>query len=204
MPYQLQSKNYKPLRAASPSELTQTGIVLSIILLPNGDGWQFQWPSTGAAFYRIVLRGRQIAIVPDNTNGLMTYNYDGFGFTTYPPPLEIMEENTVAPSELNRPFITIQWYGQAAVSYYLLQENISGTWTTMFEIGEIGAFIYSWSSMLLVDESTHTYRVIAYNVIGQPSDAMAFDITPVVMPPNFNESLYSVEYDGANIVFDLA
>lgn len=207
MPYQLKQPFYeRKLPHEQVDALSsQIGIVLSITLLASGAGWQFQWPSTGAAYYRIVLRGKQIETIIDETNGLMTYVYDGVGFTTYPPPLEIMEEEVVAASELNRPFLTIQWYGMSSVAYYLLQEFVAPNWITRFEIAEINAAVYSWTSPLLADESIHTYRVLAYNAINQESDPLEFDITPVVTPPDFNEDLYTVFYDGTahEIVFDL-
>lgn len=191
--------------STSPLAQSASGVILYITLLGDGSGWKFEWPSTGATYYRIVLRGQVLAVVPNDTNGMLSYSYAGVGFVAYPPPLEVMEEEAIAPSELNRPFITIQWYGDEDASYYIVEEYISGTWTTMFETAEAGAAFYSWSSPILVDESTHTYRVTAYNTIDQASTPIEFDISPVVTPPDFNEALYNVTYDDAaeEITFDL-
>lgn len=113
----------------------------------------------------------------------------------------------LAPSELNRPFLTMQWYGVGigSAAFYRVQEFIGGNWVTQFETAESGAPVYSWTSQLLVDESTHVYQVLAYNSLEQPSGPLEFDITPVVTPPDFVETLYDVTYDGVleEIVLDL-
>lgn len=195
----LQYKKWKRLgflaSADSYLDAPVPGVVLFITLLGNNQGWQFQWPATGAAYYRVILRGKQLDLVTATDTGMQTYVYDGVGFLDYPPPLEIVEETTQAASEINKPFLTIQWYGSTAATYYEVEEYVSSAWVVRFETAEVGATVYTWTSPLLVDGTTHLYRVTAYNSIEQGSTPLEFDISPVVTPPDFVETLYNVDYD---------
>lgn len=200
-------------RAAAQSVLSNSqdqtqrpGVTLYISLLSDNRGWLFQWPSTGDVYYRVVLRGVQLEVVVDETDGMQSYVYNGPGFLAYPPPLEITIGATLAPSEINKPFLQMQWYGETTASYYQVQEYLSGSWQTWYQIGEIGAPVYSWTTPLLVDETTHLYRVMAFNIIDQSSAALAFDMTPVVTPPDLVDTTLKVSYDGTghNIVLALA
>lgn len=179
-------------------------IVLSITLLPSGEGWRFQWQSIGDPYYRIVLFGEQLDAVKDN-GGTLTYDYIGIGFDLYPPPLEVVGSSAgLAASELNKPYLTIQWYANQAASYYEVQEYIDSDWSPVFRIAEIGTQVYTWVSLLLDDESDHQYRVVAFNELDQASSGLEFNITPVVTPYNFIETDYTLTYDGTlhQIVLD--
>lgn len=169
-------------------------------MLPNG-GWFFEWSSTGAEYYRIVLQGREIDKVADIPSSMQSYTYQGANFIAYPPPLEIVPSDAgMADSEINKPFLIIQWYGVEA-SYYAIQELIDADWRDMFRIEEIGAQVYSWSTPLLADQTTHNYRVLAYNSIEQASTPLEFDID-VVTPPEFVDTDFTIDYVGTNIVLD--
>lgn len=201
-------QSYSPVPSTgigSGEEHTQRpGIVLSITLLANGLGWLFSWSDTGASYYKVVLRGELLAIVSGSPGNTVSYNYDNPGFINYPPPLEIVEYPTQAPSEINQPFLLIQWYAVEDAAYYQVQELVSSSWVTLFEILEIGSTLYSYQTALLEDETTHNYRVIVFNELDQGSSGLLFDITPVVTPPNFIESLYQITYDGvgSNVILD--
>jgi len=188
-----------------PSSLESTqrpGITLYITLLGSNQGWLFQWPSTGDPYYRIVLQGQEIARVFDATNGMQSYIYNGSNFVINPPPLEVMPSSAgLAPSEINQPYLQIQWYGDPQASSYQVQENSQ----TLFQIAEVGAEVYTWITPVLADGQTHSYQVYSYNIIGQQSPALNFDVE-VVTPSIITESLYDVTYDGvgSQIVFNLA
>ena len=172
----------------------QTQIQLTITMLGNNGGWLFEWPSTGASYYRIVLFGHELGVVVDVPSSLISYTYEGAGYFDYPPPLEVVEEASLAASELNKPYITIQWYGLSTASYYIVEEYLGSEWSQVFHIGEINAGVYTWVSERLNDSSTHLYRVTAYNSIDQSATPLEFDIE-VVTPPNLVESLYELTYD---------
>lgn len=201
---------FKPTRLAkslflSQEEETQRpGILLYIILLGGNGGWLFQWPSTGDIYYRIVLQGEQIDSVLDDGTGMQSYTFTGAGFITYPPPLEIVPGSAgQSPSEINKPFLLIQWYGESDATTYQVQENIGGDWFTWFQITEVGAQVYSWQAPLLDDLTLHNYRVIAFNSIGQEGTPVSFNIF-VVTPPAFVDFNYNVTYTGSQIQFGLA
>lgn len=201
-PYLLPSFNIAILTAIrnEGSEVTQRpGIIVTVSLLSSGNGWLFQWPSTGDLFYRIVLHGVQIATVFDLTHGLQSYTYADANYFDYPPPLEIMPISAgLAPSEINEPTITIQWYGNLLASSYDVQELIAGIWVTRMSISEIGATVYSWTSEILADGSDHPYQVLAYNAQGQPSPGLAFEIV-VVTPPEVIDKNFKISYDGSGL-----
>lgn len=184
-----------------------SGVLLYITLLPNNGGWLFEWPALGDAYYRIVLRGQEIDRVIDTTNSMQSYIFNGVGFSAYPPPLEIMPASAgLAPSEINQPFLVIQWYGDLTVARYELQEYLNSEWQDTFAIAELGSTVYTWQSEILVDETIHLYQVVSFNSIDQASDGLAFNITPVVTPPDYVDTDYLIDYDnvGHNITLDFA
>lgn len=187
------------------AERTQRPGIILFVSLQGRDGWLFQWPSTGDPFYRIVLRGQQIDLVVDSTNSMQSYLYDKANFIDYPPPLEIMPVSSgLAASEINPPFVQVQWYGDPTAVYYQVQELVSAVWTPVFEITEVGAPIYSWQSYLLADASTHQYQVVSFNSLDQGSAGMQVTVS-VVTPPDFVETDYTITYDntGHQIVLAL-
>lgn len=180
---------------------TTTGIIVTITMQADGS-WLFEWPSTGDSYYRIVLQGEELTKVTDETNGIQQYVYDGPAFISYPPPLEIMPASAgLAPSEINKPFIAMQWYDVDGAVRYEVQELVSAVWTTKFFIEDVDAVLYTWRSVPLTDQTTHQYRVLAYNSIDQASDPLEFDIY-VVTPPLFVETDFAIEYVGTDIVLD--
>jgi hypothetical protein len=198
------TRRSKSLFLFQAEETQRPGILLYITLLGGNGGWQFQWPSTGDVYYRIVLQGEQIDSVLDNGTGLQTYVFRGIGFINYPPPLEIVPGSAgQAPSEINRPFLLIQWYGESDAAYYQVQERVGGNWQLWFQTAETGAQVYSWQSSLLTDLSAHNYQVLAYNSIGQAGTPVPFNIL-VVTPPSFVDPNYNVTYTGSQIQFGLA
>jgi hypothetical protein len=193
----------KSLFADQGEHAQRPGIVLYITKLING-GWLFQWPSTGDPYYRIVLQGEQIATVVDSTNSMQSYTITNPNFTSFPPPLEIMPASAgLAPSEINQPFLSVQWYGNPTAAMYQIQENIGGSWQLWFQIAEIGVTVYTWNGPILEDQTIHNYQVVAFNSLGQTAPPVPYQIC-VVTPPLFDDNDYEVNYASGQLVLSLS
>jgi hypothetical protein len=164
-------------------------------ITPNaGGGWSFTWPSQGASFYRIVLWGVEL-----DTTTFTTWTYNGSEYGSFPPPLEIAYEDQEVLSEEFLPYLIIQWYGESQVSYYLVQQLISGTWQTITQVVESGQWVYSFQSPTLTDEQTYSYQVIAVDSVGNQSTPQQY-VRYVVCPPLPPDGSISVGYGSGNII----
>lgn len=152
-------------------------IAWSVTQLPDGR-WKYTW-TYPAKEYRIVLYGRLLA-----TTTQQSYIYEELVRET-PPPLEIVTGQ--ADSEINPPFITIQWKGDPTAQQYRVQELLT-TWKDVMVLNEVGLPVYSVTTPRSNDGDFRSYRVLP--------DTTQFDfnvITPPIMPK------VSVTYSGGNI-----
>src|SRR5688500_6165334 len=84
----------------------------------NADGtWTFDWTSTGADEYRIIYQGVEIDVAITNS-----YSCDLHGFTNEPPAIEVVEDDELALSEENTPYIIFQWYPNRNAHHYEVQK----------------------------------------------------------------------------------
>lgn len=181
-PFVVQSKK----RLATSSQLSS--MIVSVTLLSDGT-WQYTWNGP-AGRYNVVLYGNVIAIATTNT-----YIYDLTGSPT-PPPLEIVPVGEPAMTEINRPFLRIQWYGDPNAIRYEVQE-LGTTWESVAYLSEIGEQVYTVDTPTLTDGETHQYRVIAFNDLDGSSPLPTYFTIVVVTCPVIAE--LSITYSTPNI-----
>ncbi len=158
-------------------------------------GWVFTWLSTGASFYRVVLWG--ILLSKQTT---LTFTYNGQDFRTFPPPLEVVAEDTEALSEKFSPLFLVQWYGQANTLQYVVQQynTGSGLWDTVATIKDNGSAVYSYRSPVQADQTTIQFRVFAENRVGLVSASQLYQKL-IVCPPKPTDSTVQIGYTGSQI-----
>lgn len=145
-------------------------IAYTVEILPNKT-WQYDWDDTGT--YDIVLQGRVITTITGTS-----YVYD-LPWSGSPPPLEIVPQDTLI---IDKPYACIQWYRDSTADHYEVQEYIVGAWVTRFQMKESGAPVYTFRSKVLETETTHTYRVVSYNILRDMSVGLSITIK-IVAPP---------------------
>lgn len=142
--------------------------------------WLFTWASTGAAYYRIVLHGHEIA----NTVGTSyTFNLPISSNINTPPPIEVVAERDLAVSEFNLPYMILQWYGVANAVSYRLYELVDASWVLKDTFANQQQFLYTFTTSILADETDAKFRVVAVNEVGMESSPLAFAYK-VVRPPH--------------------
>lgn len=158
--------------------------------------WTFTWADTGALSYRVVLSGVQLAVVTTPT-----YTWNGTSFLTFPPPLEITDQDTPVLSEQFQPYLIIQWYGESQAKGYTIQQSVDSgvSYNTIAVFQESGSWVYTWQTPTLKDESTYLYRVIAVDFFGNESPARHYQIY-VVTPPGSPDALVKIDYTNPNII----
>lgn len=155
----------------------------------EGD-WRFVWPATSGP-YRIVLFGN-VLNVQDDTE----YIYTQLGFTDYPPPLEVVSGlTTLADSEIDPPYLRVQWYRETGVNGYVVQLYNGTDWDDEFSISEVGAGVYS-SDIPLIDGASYLARVVSFNSVEDQSPGQEYSISAIVHPI-FADSLYTVDYNNS-------
>lgn len=140
--------------------------------------WVFSWTSTGAAWYRIILGGREIDSV---TSPTYTFNLPITGED--PPPIEVVAERDLAVSEFNLPYIILQWYAVTTASTYRLYELSGDSWVLKDTFANNQQFLYTFTTTNLADETTARFRLVAVNEFGVESTPLGFSYK-VVRPPN--------------------
>lgn len=150
----------------------------SIRQLVTGE-WVFAWVDTGADFYRIILHGHEIA----NTNlNTYTFNLPISNNSNLPPPIEVVAERNLAVSELNLPYMILQWYGSIGAVSYRIYELQGVSWVLKETFANQPQFLYTFVTSLLSDEEAHKFRIVAVNEAGMESTPLAFSYK-VVRPP---------------------
>jgi len=163
-------------------------------ILNTESGWKFYWNADPTKRYKAVYKG---VILEKN----LTDSYVSFlpNFIEYPPPIEVIEENTFADSEKNLPFVLLQWY-TVKCNCFEVQEYLSGAWNSIGYIQyNSNTFIYSFKSKDLNEDRVYNLRVIAIDDVENTATPLAF-VKDVVMPPStpkvdisYNTTLNTIE-----------
>jgi hypothetical protein len=163
-------------------------------IVKNADNsWTFQWASTGAPSYRVVLQGRQIAdVVPTE------YTFNGQGYPTFPPSLEVVPEGQLATTELFSPLMVIQWYQDLPATQYIVQVQSGATWGLVAIVTEVGLWVSTYRTPVQVDGQTYNYRVFAQDSVGNQSAYRSYSRT-VVCPPVSPDGTFAVGYGSGNV-----
>lgn len=166
----------------------------SISQLPDRR-WVFNWSQLAVDFYRVILNGRMIASVPNPESGEAQYIFGDPGpYSTKPPPLEVVGPTELADSEVDTPFLRLQWYNDTDCDRYEVQEFVSGQWVRRSTIATTDAAIHTVTTVVLADESTYQFRVIGYNETGEATLPLDF-VTETASPPLFDDTTIAVHYD---------
>ncbi len=142
--------------------------------------WRWKW-TAGTGPYEAWLWGRLI-------QGNLTateITLDGVGSDALePPPLEVIDTglSETAASSLHPPYVRLQWLGASGVEHYLVEESVAGVWSTVGVVVEDGTGLYSWESGVLVDGSTHAYRVVAVDSRGNRGLEVAATVDVICAP----------------------
>lgn len=155
--------------------------------------WIFKWADAGAPFYRVVLFGRLVAEV----EGLeFEYGKDDFGDD--PPLLEVVKDDELALSEINPPFLIMQWWPQDDTAYYDIERKTQGfgsAWVPFREVTERQFPVYTQQTKLHPSEEIAEYRIHAVNIVNVPSDTQEDFKQMIVTPDDFRRSDREVSYD---------
>lgn len=189
-----------PILAVPPFVLSETVVedyfILNVSLQANRT-WLFTWNVDGS--YKIVLQGRILEYI----NGTQ-YIYDlGGTYSEFPPPIEVVPVDSYAASEISKPYTVLQWFQIPNTFRYEVQEQVyDGTWRKVFTIKENRAqTYYTYISGTLQDNSTHKYRILAYNEHNDYSISEEYTIT-IVTPPILSEKTISVHYFNGDVFIE--
>lgn len=164
--------------------------------------WSFTWADTGATLYRVVLNGVFLDRVTTNS-----YISTIPGYETYPPPIEVVEDGSLALSEMHPPYIIIQWYGGTALAaFYDVREwnAVTSEWDSRAQIIPTPLkTVYTIQSPRLDDETTYLYEVVAVDSIDQESTGVEYAID-VVCPPKFDETSVLLDYAAGTLTISAA
>jgi len=173
--------------------------IQNIVKNANGS-WTFIWADIGASYYRAVLWGlEQKQVNPQN--GFASFTWNKQEYKKFPPPIEIAFEDQQVLSELYVPYLILQWYSDPLASKYQIQQSTDNgaTWTVIATLTQAGAWVYSYQTVILIDEVAYKYRVIAIDSIGNQSVARNF-VRYVVCPPAPPDPKIKIAYTKPNVV----
>lgn len=150
----------------------------------NYDGsWTFDWTTTGAGSYRIVLEGSLLVEILGPP-----YVFRGSGYPTDPPALEVTEvteDTDLADSELYQPYMVIQWYRNLLAKAYSVEKYDGSNWVGFKVVQEKGkAGAYRVRTLILPDESTDLFRVRCVDSLEEYSVPIEYNAF-IVCPPQF-------------------
>jgi len=150
--------------------------------------WLFEWDGGSATTYYIWLRGILIDTVVGGE-----YDSAEPGYEDSPPPLEIVETED-AENELYPPFATLQWKAVVGANAYLVERYVSGAWTTVDVLSEIGVGYYWYRTEVLEDQTQEQFRVSTTDPKGNTGTPITFtfSITRNPTPPDIEYEIDSI------------
>jgi len=156
-------------------------VIPFLSIIRNADGsWVFTWPDHKAPFYRVVLLGRELAVVSVPT---YTWSKGGSSNADYPPALEIVLPGQQALSEIFPSYFEIQWYQEALAHDYTVQSGLGDKAQTVQTVAEEGlSWVYTYRGPSLLDETTCSYQVIAENRYGDQAPPRGYTRYMVTLP----------------------
>lgn len=99
------------------------------------------------------------------------------------PVFEVLDDAEAAPQEGYPAYVTLSWYaGGADVDRYLVQQFVSGVWTTKATVRDSGRPYFTWRSGTLADVTSHQFRVIPVGDNGNQGTATSFTVLMVRYP----------------------
>lgn len=173
------------------------------ITLQSDRRWRFTWDATSQDF-KIVLAGRTKSTVPNPDSGPVIYIFDGMGpYSIIPPPIEAVPVGEYAESEVDVPFLRIQWYADPSVTRYEFLEYVSGNWVVRgWAMVSSSSVINSITTNPLHDEREYSFRIINYNASGEASDPLEINVF-TGSHPIFDDSNIVVEYNETTNAIDI-
>lgn len=167
----------------------------SIVREPDAS-WTYTWDETGAATFRVILRGVQIATVINSV-----FNYSTLGPPTEPPPLEVVEINQLAESEVYQPRFTVQWYATDDASRYVVQRKSGSSWVGVANVIESGQWVYTYVSPPLEAGVRAEFRVVTISNTDDTSEPRLYArlLACNPEPPNVR-----ISYTNPNVVVGAA
>lgn len=174
----------------APKPSVRPGRVVTVARRSAG-GWSFSW-SVGRAPYSIYLDGVLLDVVEDEAYECVLPGYDEEA-----PALEIVSDGDVAESLRYPPFVKLRWRGLQTADAYLVEQYVSGSWTTRVKVKESRRGDYSWASQPQTDGAATEWRVSALDQKGNAGTPISFSFTIVRNPP---PPAISLAISGGNLV----
>lgn len=101
-------------------------------------------------------------------------------------------------SEINKPYLLLQWYRVENARVYEIRKWDGSEWVRYAILEENGSWVYSLETGNLEDETLHQFRVVAIDLLEQESDPLEFRAF-VVRPPTLDPATVSLTYTEPNI-----
>jgi len=139
--------------------------------------WQFSWTGDPADVFNIWLDG----VLIDTVTG-PEYDFDRPGYRSTPPPLEVVDDEDDAESELYPPFAIIQWRAVAGATAYIVEKYVSSAWVVKKTVQESAKGWYSFTTFALGDQVSQQYRVSAADSRGNAGTAVSYTFAIVRNP----------------------
>ena len=141
----------------------------SIIKTPTGS-WLFSW-SVSSGTYDIWYNGGLLITVA-------TESYEATipGYSTFPPPLDIVDQGDDVESETYLPFLALQWKGMAEASTYIIEyfSDDNDAWVRKDTVAETGKEYYMFYTPVLADVTQARWRVTARNEVSDGGTPIEF------------------------------
>ena len=101
-----------------------------------------------------------------------------------PPAIEVLDStDTNDPEQITYPpFLSIQWRGNTATSYYRIDRYINSVWTRQTTIRENDSGYYRYDSSVLDDQSVSQFRVRPVDADGNTGHALSITALMVRNP----------------------
>jgi len=149
--------------------------------------WLFSWSGAPTDIFTVWLEGEQI----DTVTGT-EYDFAMDGYYDAPPPLEIVDDEDDAESDLYPPYAILQWRTVDGADSYLVEEYVDSAWEYRRSVRESGAGWYMYKTDMLDDLTSVQYRVSALNLRGSAGTAVSYTFT-IARNPDTPEVAYTID-----------
>lgn len=158
----------------------------------NFGHWLFSWSGTPTDYFDIWLDGELLETVQG-----LEYDFDRDGYNDTPPPLEVYDQTDAADAENDQypPFVVLQWREVSGANAYLVEQSLSGSWSTRRTLMDNSTGWYWYRSPVLDDLDETIYRVSALDERGNAGTAVSYTFE-IVRNPAPSAVIYEIDGSG--------
>jgi len=115
------------------------------------------------------------------------------------PVIEVLDDPAAIPMTTHPRRLSLAWYHTDLAEHYRVEQYIDSAWVYRAKLTDDGRWYFRWTSAVLDDVTTHTFRIIAVAVDGNQSTAVSLAAL-MVRHPDVPDATFTYDPDDGTLL----